>query len=208
MAELVFSLDTSVLQKRLKKVEFCATQPQFQRVWRRFMTIQTGIAKREIVKKIAQEGPIGVTRAYRTRIGKTVRGTGFDTIGKVQHDNVPHAIIVEEGRSPNRTPPPHKELLPWIRGAAAAREIRASIDIGDPDALKSMAIVLAKSIGRKGTFQPGQKSLNGQPGPGMKHFERTFFEQRPKIVARAFRTLIQSVKDCIERGRISNQRGN
>ncbi len=179
---LLFEITSPDLEQLIRNAFRASTPSRVSRFWRQQMVIETGRLKTALSIMISQEGPIGVTRAYRVKIGKSVRGVGTNLVGRVSHDGVPYAVVIEEGRRPGSSMPPPHALIPWVREFLEP-------GVEDVEDLEFLALRLARHIANAGTFQPGQRALNGQQGPGMRQFARTMQRNKGLISGRFFRSL-------------------
>lgn len=65
--------------------------------------------------------------------------------------NVDYGVVVEKGRRPNQTPPPYKPLMRWIKGSRQGQSWFNQVKQNFKNIkIIGAAIMLAKSIGRKG----------------------------------------------------------
>lgn len=70
-----------------------------------------------------------------------------DPMGVKIYNSTPYASVIEEGRRPNRRPPPSDALVPWVRRKLGVSRKEA----------KSVAYVVARAIGERGI--PGKHIL-------------------------------------------------
>ena len=196
MAEpgLVLPLDSKKVEGLIRTAVQRLGAGRVARFWQAFVRRETGVLKRSLSILISREGPIGLNRWWRRRIGFSVMGAGVELVGRVSHDAVPYKEVIEFGRNPNRTPPPHQALIPWMR-VKGWQGMGGSPLSGSREAWAAKK--LAVFIGRRGTFQPGDPTLQGQPGPGLKQYARTMAANRDGITERAVRDLTTLISEAL-----------
>jgi hypothetical protein len=172
---LALEIKSPDMKKLIKNARKVSSPGRVNKQIRFLVFTETKKLKRALAIKISQEGPIGTFRNYRNKIGTKVRGTGIETIGKVAHDNVLYAGVIEEGRGKGKAAPPPSALVPWIKD---------KLGVTDEEEAERQSFILSRVIANKGTFQPNQQATRGQPGPGLRQFARVRNEEAPGIRVR------------------------
>jgi len=207
MSVVTLELDTKQVERMFRDMLYTCGPERTAKAYRVFLTRETGVLRRELRKKIAAEGPIGLMRYYRDRVISHVQGFGTEQVGIVEHDGVPYAPVINDGRRPGQTPPPARELVPWIE--KYIRPTDENFDRLEGDELFGFAVYVSRNQGALGQFQPGQYSMrrSGHRGPGFKHYERTMDEQRPGIITRAATFFRETIYQCIRADKGTIRRG-
>lgn len=111
--------------------------------------------------------------------GELIRSLGWEILPEVDKlilnlYAASHLEYVQNGRRPNSKPPPYRVLLPWLRARGITFQNKSE---------KGTAIIIAKSIGKKGI----------KPVREIKQTLQKIYDNKANLIARAAREDIEDL---------------
>ncbi len=100
----------------------------------------------EIAGRVSDEAPVGVTGQLAQSFGQEVAGASIEDLEGRVFSSLPHAIVIDQGRTPGRRPPPVDAIALWVE-----RVLGVSSGFDDEE-LEQVSFLIARAIGRRGMY--------------------------------------------------------
>lgn len=101
-----------------------------------------GLALQVLAGHISDKAPVGVSGSLAQSFASDVHGEVLESLTGRVFSDLPHAIVIDQGREPGSRMPPVEALMTWVR-----RVLNVG---GDEKEVRQVAFLVARAIGKKG----------------------------------------------------------